>query len=266
MFNIRQPLCVWKRMFIGAGGIFCVALGYWWISHKTHVANPHDSTVPSYSQLAEGISRIFTANRRGEVDFWIDVKATFTRFTVGMVASTIISILLGILIGCFTPIEAFLKPLLSCASKTPPMAMIAVFFVLIGLNEMLFISLVAFGVIPSLTLAIVNAARDVPSELITKGQTQGASRMEICWSIVFPHVLPQIFAGLMLATGPAINYLVGSEAIFADRGFGYRIRILSRVLEMNQVYLYVLALILLGYFTDWLFRLAVKKCCPWYEG
>lgn len=266
MFNIRQQIPLWKQILLGALGIFAVAVLYWWTSHTTHERNPNDTTVPGFTQIMKGFSKILAENRNQEVEIWGDIRATFTRFFCGMTASGIISILIGVMMGCFTPIDSFFRPLLSCAAKTPPMAMIAVFFVLIGLNEWLFISIVAFGAIPPLTLGISNEAKEVPAELITKGLTQGASRMEVSWSIVFRHVLPQTFAGLILTTGPAINYLVGSEGFFADKGFGYRIRILSRVLEMNQVYIYVLVLIALGYFTDWLFKMAAKKLCPWYEG
>jgi ABC-type nitrate/sulfonate/bicarbonate transport system permease component len=49
----------------------------------------------------------------------------------------------------------------------------------------------------------------------------------------------------------------------SDVGVGYRLRIQSRLLNMNIVYVYLIALCLTTYLIDWSLKLLKNKLCPW---
>ncbi|MBI4181613.1 MAG: ABC transporter permease subunit [Candidatus Aenigmarchaeota archaeon] len=265
MFRVRQPIPRWQVVVLGTLSIALALAGYLYLSYRAYGRNPDDTTVPGLSKLVQGIRGLFESNRKGEIDFFMDLRATSLRFLLGLALSSVISAVLGVLMGCLPAVEAFFRPPLSFCSKLVPMAMLSVFFVMIGLKETLFLSIILFGIVPTLTLSVCNAAKKVPIQLVHKSYSLGASPMEVIWLVVFRMVFPDILRGAVLSSGPVLNYLIAAETIAADVGFGYRIRILSRVLEMNTVFIYLVVLALGGYLMDQLFKAGNRTLCRWEE-
>lgn len=54
------------------------------------------------------------------------------------------------------------------------------------------------------------------------------------------------------------------EMLVADVGFGYRLRMQSRLLNMNVVYIYLAILAVSFFFIDWSLRFARRRMCPWF--
>ena len=50
-----------------------------------------------------------------------------------------------------------------------------------------------------------------------------------------------------------------------DVGFGYRLRIQTRLLDMSVVYVYLALLGVAGYLIDYALIQLRRRCCPWFE-
>jgi NitT/TauT family transport system permease protein len=264
---IRQPISRRWQIVLGVASVLLLMLAYTWLSHRQHQKNPRDTTIPNWSQMREGVVRVFqpTKEYRGRSWFWVDAKATFTRHFTGLAVGVLLSVLLGLLMGCYAPAESFFVPSLSFLAKIPPTAMLAVFFVLVGTGFKMFITMIAFGVLPTLAQAVYQSAKnDVPEELVYKAYTLGASHLELIWNVIYKQVLPRILEAVRLQVGPAMVYLIAAEMLGADEGFGYRIRLQSRLLNMNVVYVYLVILGLAGYLMDFSLSFTRKKLCPWF--
>ena len=193
-----------------------------------------------------------------------DAAATVTRFALGMITGVTLAVLLGLAMGCFPTVEALFSPPLSLLAQVPPTAALAVFFVLVGTNTNMYVAMIAFGVLPALATSVHLAVRDVPEELIFKAYTIGASHAEVVWNIIFPIVLPKILDAVRLQIGPAMVYLIAAEMVCGDVGFGYRIRLQSRLLNMNVVYPYLALLALFGFAMNSLLRALSRLLAPWH--
>jgi NitT/TauT family transport system permease protein len=68
-----------------------------------------------------------------------------------------------------------------------------------------------------------------------------------------------------LVIGPAMVFLIAAEMLVGDVGFGYRIRLQSKLLNMGVVYPYLAVLAGFGFGMDSGLRWLQKKWCPWYE-
>ena len=143
--------------------------------------------------------------------------------------------------------------------------MLAVYFVLFGIETQLYIAIIALGIAPTLAMSVYSAVnKDVTDHAIYKGYTLGASQMEIVYEVVYKQILPRIIQNIQLQIGPAMVFLIAAEWMMADTGFGYRLRIQSRLLNMNVVYLYLFTLGVAGFGMNWLLTIARRKCCPWF--
>ncbi len=263
---IRQPIPRGWHWVLGIVSVLLLAALYTWVSHRQHVVNPLDKTIPFWSQLwQDGVVRACTPDAQGEIWLWEDSKATFLRLGFGLALASLIGVVLGLAMGCYAPIEAFFMPPVSFLAKVPPTAMVVLFLIMSAADFGRFIGMLCFGLIPTLAQTIYSAARnDVPNELVYKAHTLGASQAECIWDVIFKHVLPKILEAIRLLIGPAMVYIIAAELMLADVGFGYRIRTTSRLLDMSVVFFYLSVLALSGYLMDHAMIWLRRKLCPWY--
>jgi len=262
---IRKPIQTHTKIILSIASCVLLAGIYFWLSHKQHVFNPKDTTIPNASQLLDGVLKITTPDDSKEIWLWEDFKATFLRHIGGMVVGTLMAFVVGMSMGVWKPAESFFYPPISLLAKIPPTAMMAVYFVMVGTGYNMFVAMIALGIFPTLTQAIYNAAKnDVPDTLIYKAYTLGASHFETIWYVVFKQILPRIIESVRLQIGPALVFLIAAEMLISDVGFGYRLRIQSRLLSMNTVYLYLLFLGVAFYAMDYSLIKLRSKLCPWF--
>jgi len=234
------------------------------LSYLQHVRNPEDTTMPTWSQMADGMMKVTTPDRGGNRWIVVDAWATAYRLVAGLAVGIFFAVVLGVLMGCFATIEAIFIPPLSLLAKIPPTAALAVFFVMVGTNTEMYVTMIAFGVLPVLAQAVYLAVKEVPEELIHKGYTLGASHAEIIWNVILRFIFPKILDNVRLQIGPAMVYLIAAEMMVGHEGFGYRVRLQSKLLNMNVVYPYLAVLATVGYAVDHGLRFLQTRVCPWY--
>jgi ABC-type nitrate/sulfonate/bicarbonate transport system permease component len=136
---LRQPI-QW-RWHLGLGiasfAILMVLYTGWNVSRLR--ADPSDRVLPTWSRIYhEGlVTGLTDRDRRDkELTFWNDLKATSVRMLIGVALSVLVALPIGVLMGCYTPIEALLLPPMSFLAKIPGTAMLGVFFVIPGVGMM----------------------------------------------------------------------------------------------------------------------------------
>lgn len=261
---IRRPISHKTRIILGIASFLVLLVGYAWISHRAHVENPRNKTLPNFSQFQEGWKRIATGE--GGVDLWADAKASAMRLAIGVGLGILLAFVIGLAMGCFPIVEASLMPPIAFLAKIPPTAMLAVYFVFFGVTGIqIFVALIAFGIFPTLAQSIAQAAqKDVDEHTLYKTYTLGASHFEVVWEVVLRQILPRIIENARLQIGPAMVFLVAAEFALADQGFGYTLRMQSRLQNMNIVYTYLALLGITGLILDQLLILLRRFTCPWF--
>jgi NitT/TauT family transport system permease protein len=228
-----------------------------------------DKTVPSWGMLyTDGLLRASTPQGSFErKEVWIvnDFAASGMRLAAGLVVGVLCSVMVGLLMGCFDPVEAIFLAPFAFFSKVPATAVLPIFFVLIQINFSMYVVIIVFGMLPSLAQAISASVRkDVPDELIFKAYTLGASQLELIWNIVFRQVFPRILDAIRLQVGPAMVLLVAAEWMVAGEGIGYRLRLFYQRTDMTVVFVYVFILGLAGLGIDYGLTWTRRKLCPWF--
>ena len=149
---IRRPIQRSTAILLGIASLLLLLASYTWMSHRQHLTNPDDTTIPSWSQIGKGVTQIFEVNKRSK-ERWIvvDVKATATRYFLGLGLGASAALFIGLAMGCFARVEAFLQPPLALLAQVPPTAALAVFFVLVGTGQNMYVTMIAFGVLPATT-------------------------------------------------------------------------------------------------------------------
>lgn len=281
MIRIREPISYVAKVILGISGVTVFVVIYFYLSRLQHIKNPDDTTIPSLSQLWDGFVQVcaprenslqtamgIESTSSGWRGSWLykDAFATYSRLLKGLGWGCLASVVIGVLMGCYEWLASLLLPPLSLFAKIPGTAMLAVFFVLVGTGESMFIAMIGFGVMPTLIQSIYLAAKDdLHEEEIDKAYTLGASHFEVIWNIVFQQVLPKILDNIRLQIGPAMVCLIAAEMLVGEVGMGYQIRMQQRLLHMNVVYVYLLILGMTGLLMDRTMILLRERLCPWYD-
>jgi NitT/TauT family transport system permease protein len=228
--------------------------------------NPDDKLLPSVAQMTRAFTRLATEeNRRtGDVLLWVDTGASLKRLVTGVAISMGIGLVFGVLTGLIPFVRRTLSPFIKVLSMIPPLAVLPILFIALGVDELAKVVLIVVGIAPFITRDVQQRVEELPSELLIKAQTLGASTWQIILRIVLPQVVPRLLDATRLALGSAWLFLIAAEAIAATEGLGYRIFLVRRFLDMETILPYVAWITLLAFALDFALRLANRVAFPWY--
>jgi NitT/TauT family transport system permease protein len=244
-----------------------VALAYLIGSALRLADNPADKLLPSLAAMGRTIEAMaFTPDKKtGDYLLWQDTLSSLWRLWAGLGIATGIALVLGLLTGILPLARALLAPFVAVISMVPPLALLPILFILLGLGETSKIALIVIGVAPILTRDLALAAEALPREQIVKAETLSASTWLIALRVVLPQILPRLIDSLRLQLGPAFLFLIAAEAISADSGLGYRIFLVRRYLSMEVIFPYVAWITLLAVAMDLALTQVRRRVFPWSD-
>ena len=172
---------------------------------------------------------------------------------------------LGITTGVhpLCPARPLITPFVAALSLIPPLAILPILFIVVGLGELAKITLIVIGVTPVIARDLAMRTAELPAEQIVKAQTLGASTWQLVIRVVLPQLWPRLIDVLRLSLGSAWLFLIAAEAIASTEGLGYRIFLVRRYLAMDVILPYVAWITLLAFTMDWLLRLLRAKAFGW---
>ena len=138
----------------------------------------------------------------------------------------------------------------------PPLALLPILFIVMGLGEASKITLIVIGT----TLKLIRDLALRVGEIPARADHQGADarRLDLAdrhRASSLPQMLPRLIDAVRLEIGPAWLFLIAAEAIAADSGLGYRIFLVRRYLSMDVILPYVIWITLLP--SSW-----ISACAP----
>ena len=229
--------------------------------------NPDDKLLPSFGTLAHTIhTYAFEEDTRsGQILLWVDTSASLQRLFVALGISSVIGLAAGLTIGSIPYVRALMAPFVAAVSMIPPLAVLPVLFIVVGLGEAAKITLIVIGITPIITRDLALRAAELPAEQLIKAQTLGASSWLLATRVILPQMWPRLIDALRLNLGCAWLFLIAAEAIASTEGLGYRIFLVRRYLAMDVILPYVAWITLLAFSMDWALRFTRAKLFPWAE-
>jgi NitT/TauT family transport system permease protein len=246
---------------------FAIAIAaYLYASHLRLSENPQDKILPSLSQMADAVQRLAFAPdpQNGDYVWWKDTWASLKRMGIGVGSAAALALLAGLNMGLRPLMKDLFGSFLTFLSMIPPLAVLPILFIALGVDEVSKVTLIFLGVFPVMARDMLLTVEKVPREQVTKAITLGASKWDVIYRIVMPQVVPRLVDNIRLALGAAWLFLIAAEAIAATEGLGYRIFLVRRYLSMDVILPYVAWIVLLGFTFDWLLRTLVAKRYGWY--
>jgi NitT/TauT family transport system permease protein len=255
-------------LLLGALPILILLLIYVVLAAQRHAANPADKILPLPSGMAQAVSAlIFQPDPlSGQYVFWTDTLASLERLGLGLGIATVTALVVGLVLGVLPPVRATLGPLVTGIAVIPPIALLPILFIALGLGETAKVALIVIGIAPVMVRDIAAHVAALPREQLIKAQTLGASSWQIMIRVALPQAMPRLLHAMRLALGPAWVFLISAEAIASDVGLGYRIFLVRRYLSMDVIIPYVAWIALLAILIDVTLTILSGRLFPWAQG
>lgn len=160
-------------------------------------------------------------------------------------------------------VQKVLDPFLVAGYGLPKLALAPLFILWLGIgigSKIVLTASVVFFLVFFTTFAGVQG---VDPRLVRMARVCGASDWQISRTIVWPSVVPHLFAGIRIATPYAIGGVVISELISSNRGLGYLVQLGATNFSTRDIFAAVVAITLLTGLGTWLVGRAEGRALRW---
>ena len=194
---------------------------------------------------------------------WIHLAATLERVALGFGAGAALGVGLGLAAGHLTPIRHIVEPLVELLRPIPPLAMLPMFIVWVGIGEISKVGFITYATFFPIFLTTITGVRQIDPLLLRAAQSLGARGVGLFTRVILPAALPDILTGLRLGVALAFFVIVISEFIGAEHGLGYLINDGRNFFLVPQMLGAAVVLGLLGYAGNGLVRLLERRLTRW---
>lgn len=194
-----------------------------------------------------------------------DTLASLRRVFLGYALGVVVAVPVGFLMGWYATVRAVVEPYVQFFRTIPPLALIPLTVVLLGIGEMPKIAVIYLASFMACVVASFQGVVDVDKTLINAARVLGASDRVIFAKVVVPASTPFILVGMRIGLGASWATVVAAELIGAQEGLGYRMQKASTWFEMDTIFVSLITIGVLGLLMDRLLLLAERRLTSWQE-
>lgn len=247
LFEVRRPLS--RGLSIALGAVFCgLVLLVWTLVTAGPVEERIVSPVilPSPREILASLPSLVKRRELGS-----NTLVSFVRVVKGFGLAVLVVVPLGLLMGSFGPVRAFLEPLNVVAGYLPLITIIPLsfaWFLPIGeeFQKLMFLAVAcSFYMLP----LVMGAVENVDETFLNTAQTLGANRWELVGKVLLPIALPDIYQAARFAFGVGWTWIIVAETLLADKGLGF-IFMTSYRFEKPHMYWTALVILVIGFLAD----------------
>lgn len=187
------------------------------------------------------------------------VLASLERIAAGYVVGAIAGIVAGLLLGGVQAIDDLLGPIFEFMKGIPPIALVPIMIMWLGIGELPKYLIVAYIVWVVVTVSVVTGVREIHKVRRRAGWSLGLSGPAIFLRIILPSAAPYLIAGLHSAVGFAYIALVSAELIASRSGVGFIIMDSRFSLKTSQMIVGLITLGVMGALSQLAFDFAVGR-------
>lgn len=192
-----------------------------------------------------------------------NILPSLRRLLYGFFLSAIVSIAFGLALGRSRRLSEFVEPLIHFGRAIPPPALLPLFLIVLGIDDVQKIVLIAVGVAPPILLNSIDGARSVEALQLETASAYQIGRWDRWTRVIFPAASPKVFAGLRVSMSLAVILMVISELVAATDGMGFRINSAARDFAYVDLWAGMVVLALLGIVLNIGLALVERRVLRW---
>jgi NitT/TauT family transport system permease protein len=200
--------------------------------------------LPSFTDSILGLIHVMLFE-----DLGFHIVNSVIRILLGFGGALLIGIPLGLVIGRWSVVNHFSKPVIQAVRFIPPLAMLPLALVVLGSPEGTAIFIIWFAVLFPVLIGTETGVHRTELVHVDVARSFGADEWQILEKVTLPSALPEILAGARVGLGVGWMSLVAAEMVAAGggSGLGYLIINLYSVGKYSMMVGVILVLALIGF-------------------
>lgn len=194
-----------------------------------------------------------------------DLLPSLANLASGLVAAIVVGTVLGVFLGLRDRLEELVRPLLAFARALPPVALLPLLVVVVGIGPRMNILLIAFATVWPVLLNTIDGVRAIEPVVHDMRKVFGVRSRDSLLRVILPAASPQIVVGIRQALAGGVSVLIFSELVGATHGIGFFTLQAQRTLDVADMWSGMLLLGLLGYAINLGFRGLEHYLMAWHE-
>jgi len=185
------------------------------------------------------------------------------RILPGFVIGSSIGTVLGISMAMNRISRALFNPIVEVLRPLPPLALIPLLILWLGIGFSTQIVLIAFGSFIIMVVTSYEAVRNVSPIYIHAATMLGANPRQIFQKVILPAIIPDISGGIRVSVAASFGYDVAAELMGAMSGIGYRLVLARRYLLTENIIVILVVIAFLSFSLDFLVRRVNARVTQW---
>jgi len=251
VWRVKDILSDWLGV-IGVVGFF---LG-WELSTRLEILNPF--FFPPFTKI---IAKGYELFANGTI--WEHMWFSLTNFIIGFVISVALGVVIGIPMGWYKSVSKTFDPLLSGVYATPLIALLPLIIMMFGLGAISKIIMTVLAAVFPILINTMAGIANTDHRLITMARAFGAKDSTIFLKVSVPGSLPYIAAGMRVALGRALVYIVVAEQYGAATGLGYLSSVAAQRFQMAAMFVPIVIIAALGAGLNELLKMVETRLEKW---
>lgn len=241
--------------WLGVFGVIAF-FGAWELCTRLEIINPF--YFPPFSKILVKGYELFA---NGSI--WQHMWFSLTNFTIGFAVSVLLGVVLGVPMGWYKNISKTFDPLLSGIYATPLIALLPLIIMLFGLGAVSKIIMTILAAVFPIMINTMVGIANTDHRLIVMARAFGARDSQIFLKVSLPGSLPYLVAGMRVALGRALVYIVVAEQYGAATGLGYLSSVAAQRFQMAAMFVPILIIAGLGAGLNELLKSVERRLEKW---
>ena len=237
---------------------FACAILVWYLVRWSGLVPP-GLLPPPHAVFADLFERIYSGGFLG--DIWASVR----RVLLGLLFGMLVAIPVGFLIGWNLFIRRFFDPLINFFRALPPIALIPLAIVYLGIGETAKVAILFYAAFFSGVIVMYEGMSQINPLFIRVARTLGATDWEIFVKVIVPLTVPHVLTAARVALGVAWATLVAAELVAAQNGIGAVIQNASAFFNLTTIYAGIVTIGFLALMMDTALRAMSRHFLAWQE-
>ena len=253
--NVREPVSRQRARSLAVAGVLTF-VGAWCVASYANLVPT--VILPSPTEVL----RAFPVLHFEEALVRSALRSLY-RVSMGFALAAAVAIPLGIVMGTFPAVKHFFTPLVDPLRFLPISALVPLFIVWFGIDEMQKIVFLFVGIFVYMLPLVVEAVEGVEEVYLQTATTLGASPGQLVRHVLIPGSMPAIGEALRVMNGIGWTYVIMAEVVNAQYGLGYLITTAGKRSHVDQIFALVLVILFIGVVTDWMIRVVNARLFHW---
>ncbi|HSP89708.1 MAG TPA: ABC transporter permease subunit [Vicinamibacterales bacterium] len=195
----------------------------------------------------------------------LNLLASLTALLAGYSAAVCAGIPLGLVMGRYRRVDAFLDAYITILLATPKLLFVPVLFGIFGTSRLTQVIFIFLSAVVIITVNARSGVRGVDAGCVEMARSFGATERQVLARVLLPGALPLVMAGVRMGMGRGVRAMVMGDMLIAVVGVGALLRKYGGRFDAASVFGLLLVVVGVALACTWTIRSVERRMTRWTE-